>query len=398
MPAEIANTAVFVASSRMPSVAHAASLSRIASRVSSCPIASINRPIPPAVDQVCRKALARDPSARWHTAAELGAAIEEIYSETVHDTNPGSRSGSRGLAGGRLVLERDDPSDLRLRRSDIDAFERSLRRRRVILLGITAAIATGAIVAAAVLLSREIPTLREEREPNDDVSQANRIAPGTPVLGYLGKRHSATEPDRDVYLVQWPAGSRRVVTVTVSGLPNIDINLSVNDGDGLHGATVDETGVGAGEALHRREIDGPIVVTVGESLGRDQKLPIENVSDAYKVTVTEEKLVGETEPNTSDADANPLELTQELRGYLDARIDVDQLRWTGADGDYNVIVRADGVPLTWRLADGKLRTPGSAKVSLKRGDLIRLERADRVGSGTLPGRDVMWSIVVMPGQ
>src|SRR4051812_28322221 len=29
--------------------------------------------IPPAVDQVCRKALARDPDARWHSAAELGA-------------------------------------------------------------------------------------------------------------------------------------------------------------------------------------------------------------------------------------------------------------------------------------------------------------------------------------
>ena len=350
--------------------------------------------IPPAVDQVCRKALARDPSARWHSAAELGAAIEEIYSETVHDTNPGSRSGSRGLAGGRLVLERDDPSDLRLRRSDIDAFERSLRRRRVILLGITAAIATGAIVAAAVLLSREIPTLREEREPNDDVSQANRIAPGTPVLGYLGKRHSATEPDRDVYLVQWPTGSRRVVTVTLSGLPNIDVNLSVNDGDGLHGATVDETGMGAGEALHRREIDGPIVVTVGESLGRDQKLPIENVSDPYTLTVTEEKLAGETEPNNMDADANPLVLSEELHGYLDTRLDVDLLRWTGETGNYNIVVRADGLPLVWRLPDGKPRTPGAATIELHRGDLIRIERTDRGGKGALAGRDAQWSVVV----
>src|SRR5262249_49637649 len=129
--------------------------------------------IPPAVDQVCRKALARDPGARWRTAAELGEAIEDVYSETGHDTNPGARPGSRGLAGGRLTLDRDDgPSDLRLRRSDIDAYERSLRRRRVLLLGITVALAVAAIVAGAVMLSREAPLLREEREPNDDVSQA----------------------------------------------------------------------------------------------------------------------------------------------------------------------------------------------------------------------------------
>src|ERR1700749_1381472 len=63
--------------------------------------------IPPAVDHLCRKALARDPSARWRTAAELAEAIEEIYSETVHDTTGGGRPGSRALAGGRLVLDHD---------------------------------------------------------------------------------------------------------------------------------------------------------------------------------------------------------------------------------------------------------------------------------------------------
>jgi serine/threonine-protein kinase len=351
--------------------------------------------IPPAVDQICRKALARDPAARWRTAAELGEAIEEIYGETVHDaTGPGSRPGSRSLAGGRLIIEHDENmSDLRLRRSDIDAFERGLKRQRVIVLVGTIALALGAIAAGAVLLTRPVPALREEQEPNDDVARANRIAAGVPVTGYLGKRHSPTEPDRDVYLVPWPAGSRRVVTVAVSGLPNIDVNLSVNDGDGLHGATVDEAGVGGGETLHRREVDGPVVITVGETVGPD-KLPVENVSDPYTLTVTEETLAGETEPNNMEADANPLVLTEELRGYLDTRLDIDLVRWTGETGSYHIVVRSDGVPLVWRLPDGKARTPGSAAIELHKGDVIRLERTDRGGKGPLVGRDGQWSVVV----
>jgi len=59
-----------------------------------------------------------------------------------------------------------------------------------------------------------------------------------------------------------------------------------------------------------------------------------------------------------------------------------------------VIVRADKLPLVWRLDDGKQRTPGAARVELRRGQMIRLERTDKAGKGTLPGRDVMWSIVV----
>jgi hypothetical protein len=196
-----------------------------------------------------------------------------------------------------------------------------------------------------------------------------------------------------VFVVAWPAGSRRVVTVTVTGIPNLDLRLSVNDGDGLHGATVDEAGVGGGEVLHRRQVDGPIAITVGETLARDQ-LPIENVSDPYTLTVTEEPLAGEVEPNNMDADATPLVLTEELRGYLDTRSDVDLLRWTGEADTFHVVVRADGVPLVWRLADGKARTPGAAAIELHKGDLIRLERSDRGGTGPLAGRDVPWSVVV----
>jgi len=349
--------------------------------------------IPPAVDHLCRKALARDPDARWRTAAELGEAIEEVYGETVHDaTGPGP--GSRALSSPGLVLEHDErSSDLRLRRSDIDAFERGLRRRRVIVLGGTAALALGALGAGAVLVTRESPPLREEREPNDDTAHANRIAAGAPVTGFLGKRHSSSEPDRDVYVVPWQSGSRRVVTVAVTGLSNLDVNLSVNDGDGLHGATIDESGVGAGEVLHRRLVDGPVVVTVGETLARGQQ-PIENVSDPYTLTVTEEALPGETEPNNMEADANPLVLTEELRGYLDTRSDVDLLRWTGDTGSYRIVVRGDGVPLVWRLPDGKARTPGAAAIELQRGDVIRLERTDRGAAGPPATGGGPWSVIV----
>jgi len=97
-----------------------------------------------------------------------------------------------------------------------------------------------------------------------------------------------------------------------------------------------------------------------------------------------------------DADANPLEPTRELRGYLDTRADIDMLRWMGPDGNYSVVVRADGLPLAWRIGDGKPRTPGAAQIVLHRGELIRLERTDRTATGALVGRDVMWSIVVTP--
>ncbi|HEY0190104.1 MAG TPA: hypothetical protein VGC42_03225, partial [Kofleriaceae bacterium] len=160
-----------------------------------------------------------------------------------------------------------------------------------------------------------------------------------------------------------------------------------------HGATVNEAGVGSGEVLHRRAVDGPVVITVGETLGKDQ-LPIENVSDPYTLTVTEEALAGEAEPNNMDADATPLALTEELRGYLDTRVDVDLLRWSGPAGSFQVVVRADGLPLVWRLADGKPRTPGAATVELHQGEVIKLERSDRAGKGPLVGRDRPWSVVV----
>ena len=355
--------------------------------------------IDPRVDQLCLKALAKEPGQRFASTAELAAAIEEVFAETVElATGPGARSSSRRLGTTTLALPVEDhaPSDQRLRRSDIDAFERGLTVRRYVLWSIAAAIVLGAAGAAAFVATREPPPLTEEREPNNDVAHANRIAAGQQVTGYLGKRRSPQDGDRDVFVVRWPAGERRIVTVRVTGIPNMDIALSVADGDGQHGASTDAGGIGDGEVLHRRSIDGSLVVTIDEKMTKDMKLPIENVSDPYTLTVTEEpEAGGETEPNNSDADANPLALTEELRGTLDHRDDVDVLRWTGPDGKFDLIVRADGLPLAWRVGDGPRRTPGAATdITLHHGDLLWLDRTDRDGTGPLTGRDASWSIVV----
>ncbi len=351
--------------------------------------------IPPAVDHLCRKALARDPDERWQSASELAAAIEEVFAETVGESTNPKASLSRGLGGGRLVVEAehgDDDSAVRLRRSDIDAFETSIKHRRWLMTGTTALLLLGGVASAAWFATRPDELQTAESEPNDVPSKANRIAAGSPITGFLGRRRTTTDGDRDMFRVDWPAGSKRVVTVTVSGIPNLDIHLAVNDGDGAHGATIDEGGIGEPEALHRRSIDGPLIITIGQTVANDQRLPVENVSDPFTLAVTEERPGGETEPNGIDADANTLVLTEELRGYLDTRDDVDLLRWTGADGTYNVVVRADGMTLVWQTADGTKRTAGLAQVELRRGEIIRIQRA--APAPTKLG--AMWSIVVTP--
>jgi serine/threonine protein kinase len=346
--------------------------------------------IDPQVDALCRKALAKDPSMRFQTATALVEAIEEVYTDTVGNaTGAGSRSRNRAFA----VPDQGEESDVRLRRSDIDAFERGMKRQRYVTLGLMITLVVGAAGGAAYVLTRPQPVLDEEREPNDDIAHANKIA--LTVTGHLGKRHSPEAGDRDTFIVPWPAATKRVVSVRVSGLPNLDINLALTDGDGLHGAVADEGQIGEGEMLHRRSIDGSLVISIDQTLQPNQHLPVENVSDLYTVTVVEEDpSAGEVEPNGTDADANPLELTKELRGYLDTRNDVDVLRWMGETGTFNVVVRADGIPLAWHIGDGGPRTPGAASVQLQHGDLIRIERTDKGQKGSLPGRDQPWSIAV----
>ncbi len=357
--------------------------------------------IDPRVDAIVMKALAKELAPRWQTASALGEAIESAYNDLVGDLPMGSSS--RKLSRRATSVHEDPVSDFRLKRADLDQFERSLRQRK---LWVAAALAGLGLAAAAAIvwygvLRTEAPATRE-REPNDDLADATSIALDGQVTGHLGMRIGPREPDRDVYRVAGTDDDReRVISVHLSGLPNIDEMLTLRDGAGHAVAMISEGGVGNGEAFHRRRIRGPVIVEVDEVLRADQEWAVENVSDPYTLTVaTDDKPGWEIEPDGSPTDAVPLGIGQPMRGWLDSRADVDMLHWTGAPGRYVVEVAAEAaLPFSWRVGDsaGGLGA-GKVELALKPGDLIRLARADadRPDGKQLPGEEDPWTVTVTP--
>jgi eukaryotic-like serine/threonine-protein kinase len=349
------------------------------------------------VDEIVLRALAKDPDQRFASAQAMGEAIDAAYAELVGDATPlPSRRGRRPRT------EPDEPlSELRLRRADIDAYERSLRRQRFV----TAAAAVIAVVGGAGLaawwfLIRQPPPAQHEREPNDQVADATRIAADDEVTGLLGKRIGPGDPDRDFYWVALPAGTA-LVTVQVTAPPNIDVTLTLRDAAGRVLAIADEAALGGTEAIRRRRADGNVTIEVGQRMALGQRLPTENVSDPYTLRVVPyaADAAWENEPNSNPSDASPVVAGVATRGWLDAREDVDLLRWDGATGTVAIEVTGDA-DLRWRGPDGVERGPGQLATALRTGDLLRLARGDRerAHDEPLPGADAPWTVTIAPAR
>jgi hypothetical protein len=243
----------------------------------------------------------------------------------------------------------------------------------------------GAIGAAAYGLTRPTPPVTEERESNDELNTANPIASAHAVTGFIGKRRNRNEGDRDVYRLMGGADGERVVTAELTGIPNINLALSVVGADGKTTVFADETGVGFGEVLFRRRVRGAVYIAVDQSRDGNAAVPQENVSDTYRLTVTDEAANApglESEPNGTDADATALAPATLVTGHLEARTDVDLLHWTGPAGHVSIAVQSELKTLHWQIGTGEWRPPGVADVQLNAGDVVRIERTDRDARST----------------
>ncbi|HUH00790.1 MAG TPA: protein kinase [Kofleriaceae bacterium] len=371
--------------------------------------------IDPLVDAIVIKAMSKPREDRYESTSAMLGDLEQAFLELVGASPSSGLAGLSSFAssGGGSSSSRprrrsaslvDDEVDygmdsqVRLQREDIGHYERRLRRLRLVrtvLVPLVLAALGG--VAAYWFLVRTEPPRTHEVEPNDGVDSATRIALDSDVTGYIGKRVTARDPDIDFFRVVEAPAPNAAVTISITGVPNMDLELRLYDPTGKLLLVQNEAGIGLGETIRGFRVSKPVVVAVTQRKDNPAALPVENVSDAYTLRVALRAVTAgiETEPNETLSDAQPLALGAPITGYLDRREDADTYRFEGTAGTYGVHIGGAGsVPLVWRVDSGAARTEREARVALQPGSLITLERSDKkLDPGfALPGADEPYAL------
>ena len=229
-------------------------------------------------------------------------------------------------------------------------YAKELRTRRRLRTAVGLVAAAACVAALAVVYFKSEPTVTGsmEQEPNDHAQQAQLLTPGTPIEGFIGKRRSAFEPDRDMYKVDM-GDNGRYLELQLSGIRNMDLFVDVLDTGGRPITRVNYDGTGQPESLHRLRVPGREVILVVSEFKAPELRPTENVSDRYKLLATIKDSLderGEVEPNDTPAAANAFTAGAQITGYLDGVRDVDYYR-VSTDGvmdlrRWEVAVEAEG--------------------------------------------------------
>lgn len=361
--------------------------------------------LPPELDEIIARCMAKNPADRYATIRELLEEIEGLYtslfvSSAVIPLPSGWLASPGGAAAPVAMLEVDVDhgidANLRLRREDFDGFEKQLKRKRTTRLILIPALLLGLAAAAAYFFFLQPEAVHKaELEPNNDLESATLVSANTEITGYIGKRSSKTEPDVDFYrFTSRPDG--QVVTLSVDAPANVDIRINLYDVSGKLIKDTNDVGIGQTEHLRRwRATRGVAVSVAGVFSEAAGKLPVENVSDVYTLSVVfapqDPRL--ESEPNDSRTDANTLAPSTPITGYLDHKEDTDVYRVNAPAGDYKLLISGGpDVPFEWRLGEAaKWRTKLQANVSIEDGSVISIRRKNEP-DGPLQSPDSPYTI------
>jgi serine/threonine-protein kinase len=338
--------------------------------------------LPPEADRIVLRAMAKSVEDRYASAAEAQADLERALAGTGAEADlppdalaePGAtpRSPPR-TSTSTVVLDEADlgeagESGERLRRRDVEAFERGLRRRKLLLRALVpvgAMAVLGVAVFGVTRLGGE-KSVTAEREPNNTAGYANLIASGVPVRGAIGALLEGGHPDVDYFRVPTGHGAR-VVSARLEGVPDLDLVLELFDAQGRRLAKSDASGRGGGEWLQPTSIGPAEAYLAVRELWVQGTPASERPNDPYTLTATwgAPRPGWEVEPNDVEALATPVRAGETVRGYIGEAEDKDWFAITSpAAGRLEVSVKPpDGVDLVL-IKPGTSRRGGGGETAL----------------------------------
>ena len=283
------------------------------------------RKIPEALEAIVARCLEKEPNSRFANMRALADALVEARKGNFEGRAPVKAEPAPAPVVNAASPYEDRPSATTESRlaDDDEALGRHVRQGRL-------ARAAGFFLAAALLVGGVSYLLMQpsgqggevEAEPNDLPGKANPLGPGNQVRGSIGKRLSATAGDRDCFVL--PAGQDDDLAVSISRVPNMDLEIALYDAGGKELARYDHRGPDQGEAIaHADTARRPSVVCVGEKVAAG-RTPSESLSDTYTLTVKRTSRNGplEREPNDLQP-VEPIPPGLSLLGALDGPRDVD---------------------------------------------------------------------------
>jgi serine/threonine protein kinase len=331
--------------------------------------------IPESLGRVVEKSMAKARDDRQESVAELQRELEAALAEagvvrrpprqisrlpSPTDEGRSPPPGSAGLSlapssvAPRLSSRLDESSasgsdiqsgDGRLRRSEFDAFERSLRRRKWLWL-LSLPVALIALTGLwATTRNRERVT-GAETEPNNTPATATNLRSDSPMSGHIGKREVSGQPDLDYFHVPAGKGSR-AVSARLDGISGVDMVLELFDSGGDLLAKSDSRGVGGGEWIQPTVIGPSDAYFLVRQLWIQGEPLLEDIADGYRLTATWRPVEPgwESEPNDRPEQATAARVGTPMKGYLGTAADHDwfEYRTEGAGTLVAHVVTAEGV-------------------------------------------------------
>ncbi len=322
--------------------------------------------LPPSADSIVAKAMEKDAADRYQSAEELRQALLGYLNETGELNSQSSmKSFAKPVAVDAAFATR----------KDVDAYERKMKRTSVLTYIVILMLLAGLGAAGwwgynKYATTPSIPSA--EAEPNNEPEQANDLPASVEVSGTIGQRQDTELGDVDLYRIRNVEG-RRLLRVSLSALPNMDLMLDViRMGQRNPVLSADSGGVGHAESVPNFPIsNGEYLLRVRERWITGQ-LPTENISDRYTIKweLAQMEDGWENEVNDSLELANNVALGSEVRGYVGWAGDVDTycLQDT-APGVHVELSPINGV-------DGVLRVVRRARASSRKFDSAGLTAAE----------------------